>query len=214
MGASAVDTSATVASAVAVLAAATVATAMGLRAIGRLLTRRAVTHDLHVHSLHIRASCRSVPDHARTGRARAQRPTRPDVARRASLPGPARTMQPFLDACRPALTFDPEDLGAQHAVVAAADGEVVGFHTLRGTRPEGELGNLWVEPRHIRSGVGRHLWEHAINAATSIGLTAVLIDVDPHAEGYYLAIGAKRICTIASTAIPGRLLPRLRYSFS
>jgi GNAT superfamily N-acetyltransferase len=120
----------------------------------------------------------------------------------------------FLDACRPALTFGPEDLGAPHAVVAEVDGEVAGFYTLKGTLPEGELDNLWVEPRRMRTGVGRRLWEHAMAAATSIGLTAVLIDADPNAEGFYLAMGAERVGTTPSTTFPGRLLPRMRYRLS
>jgi ribosomal protein S18 acetylase RimI-like enzyme len=120
----------------------------------------------------------------------------------------------FLDACRPALTFSPHELGARRAVVAEADGHVVGFYTLEGTPPEGELDNLWIEPTHMRRGVGRRLWEHALAVAGAIGFTAVLIEADPHAEGFYLAMGAERVGAVPSTAIPGRLLPQLRYRLS
>jgi ribosomal protein S18 acetylase RimI-like enzyme len=117
----------------------------------------------------------------------------------------------FLDACRPDLTFDSRELGARRAVVAEERGQVVGFYTLEGMPPEGKLGNLWIDPTHMRRGVGRRLWEHALAVADAIGLTSVLIDADPHAEGFYLATGAERVGAIPSTAIPDRLLPLMRY---
>jgi GNAT superfamily N-acetyltransferase len=121
----------------------------------------------------------------------------------------------FLEACRPALTLDPSELRARRAVVAEDEsGQVVGFYTLDGAPPMAELGNLWIEPAHLRRGVGRRLWDHAVAAAEAIGCTAVLIDADPHAEGFYLAMNAERIGAVPSTVVPGRMLPRLRYRIS
>jgi hypothetical protein len=37
------------------------------------------------------------------------------------------------------------------------------------------------------------------------------IDADPHAEAFYLAMGAVRVGEAASESIPGRSLPRLAY---
>jgi GNAT superfamily N-acetyltransferase len=118
----------------------------------------------------------------------------------------------FLDACRADLAFDPGELGARRAVVAeGAGGHVVGFYTLDGAAPVGKLGNLWIEPVHLRRGIGRRLWEHAVAAARAAGFTEVLIDADPHAEGFYLAMMAERIGAVPSTAVPGRFLPLMRY---
>ena len=63
----------------------------------------------------------------------------------------------------------------------------------------------------MRRGVGRRLWEHAVAVAKAGGFTTVLIEADPHAEGFYLAMNAERIGVVPSTVIPGRSLPRLRY---
>ncbi|MFD1370446.1 GNAT family N-acetyltransferase [Actinoplanes sichuanensis] len=117
----------------------------------------------------------------------------------------------FLEACRPALTLRPDELGARRATVAEARGTVVGFYTLDCTPPVGELDNLWVEPAGMGDGVGRRLWAHAMATAAASGLTEVLIEADPYAEGFYLAMGAERIGTVPSTVTPGRLLPRMRY---
>lgn len=117
----------------------------------------------------------------------------------------------FLDACRPALTLRPDEVSARRATVAVAGGAIVGFYTLDSSPPSGELDNLWVEPAGMSNGVGRRLWEHAMATAAAAGLTEVLIEADPYAEGFYLAMGAERIGAVPSTAIPGRLLPRMRY---
>ena len=77
-----------------------------------------------------------------------------------------------------------------------------------------DWGDLWIEPTHMRRGVGRRLWDHAMAAARAIGFTAVLIDAEPHAEGFYVAMGAERIGAVPSTAIAGRLLPQMRFRLS
>jgi hypothetical protein len=38
----------------------------------------------------------------------------------------------------------------------------------------------------------------------------LLIDADPFAESFYLALGCERIGEAPSGSIPGRMLPRLR----
>jgi GNAT superfamily N-acetyltransferase len=116
----------------------------------------------------------------------------------------------FLDACRADLTLSPYEIGARRTVVAETAGQIVGFYTLDGEPPEGEIGNLWVEPTHIRHGIGRLLWHGALAAGRDLGFRSLLIDADPNAEGFYLAMGATRAGESPSTAIPGRVLPRLR----
>lgn len=112
----------------------------------------------------------------------------------------------FLDRCRPVLTLRPDEVAARHTVVAEAGGEILGFYTIDGD----ELGNLWIDPAHLRKGVGRWLWGHAVESARTLGRTDLVIVADPHAEGFYLAMGAIRSGEVASEVDPGRALPRLR----
>ncbi|GAA4555187.1 GNAT family N-acetyltransferase [Planotetraspora kaengkrachanensis] len=116
----------------------------------------------------------------------------------------------FLEACRAELTFHPDQLRAQRIAVAESAGRVLGFYSLTGEPPDGELGNMWVEPDAIGGGVGRHLWHHALRTARSAGFTTLRIDADPFAEGFYLAMGAERVGETPSGSIPGRVLPLLR----
>ena len=102
-------------------------------------------------------------------------------------------------------------MAGRHITLATADGRMVGFYSLDGDPPAGELGNLWLDPTSIGTGLGRRLWRHAIDAARRAGFTSLRIEADPHAEGFYLAMGAVRIGGTPSGSIPGRILPLLRY---
>jgi GNAT superfamily N-acetyltransferase len=115
----------------------------------------------------------------------------------------------FLAACREELTLTAEDVVAQRAAVAERDGEVLGFHTLVGEPPVLELGMMFVRPDRVGHGVGRELWAHATAAAARLGAERLTIDADPHAEAFYLAMGAVRVGEEPSESIPGRVLPRL-----
>jgi GNAT superfamily N-acetyltransferase len=117
----------------------------------------------------------------------------------------------FLDACRAELTVTADDIATGRVVVAAANGRLVGFYTVDGAPPDGELGNLWVEPGAIGVGLGRRLWKHAVNTARAAGFTTLRIESDPHAEGFYLAMGATRVGESPSASVPGRALPLLRF---
>ncbi|MFD9705410.1 GNAT family N-acetyltransferase [Lentzea sp. NPDC059081] len=116
----------------------------------------------------------------------------------------------FLASVREELTFRADDLAERHVVVAVLDGDLAGFYSLDGEPPHGELGNLWLRPDRIGTGLGRVLWEHALTEAAAAGFEHLDIDAEPFAEGFYLRMGAERIGETPSGSIPGRVLPRLR----
>jgi hypothetical protein len=58
-------------------------------------------------------------------------------------------------------------------------------------------------------GYDRALWEHAMVAARTLGLERLTLEADPGAEPFYLAMGARRIGSVPSGSIPGRVLPLL-----
>jgi len=132
----------------------------------------------------------------------------------------------FLDACRSDLTFSEDRVRQGRFVLAERDvpvstpvpdvpdelaTRIVGFYELGGDRPEFELGNLWVEPDAIGTGVGRSLWTHAMNAAREMGGVTVVIGAEPNALGFYRAMGAIQVGETPSGSIPGRLLPLMRF---
>ena len=117
----------------------------------------------------------------------------------------------FLDACRAELTFRPEDVTTRRIVVAESPAGVLGFYSIDDQPPYGELGNLWVVPESIGTGLGRKLWQHAVAAAGEAGYTSLRIAADPNAVGFYQAMGARQVGEAPSGSVAGRRLPVLLF---
>lgn len=109
----------------------------------------------------------------------------------------------FLASCRPRLTLRPDEVVARRVVVAEdpQTGRTVGVGSLEGEPPHGAIGLLFVVPDLIRSGVGALLYAHLLETARGLGFRRLAIDSDPHAVGFYQALGARYAA--------GGALPRL-----
>jgi GNAT superfamily N-acetyltransferase len=116
----------------------------------------------------------------------------------------------FMESCRAELTFTPGDVERRHMVVAELDGAVAGFYSVDGKPPVGELGNMWVRPGNIGTGLGRVMWQDAMTAAAAAGFECLEIGAEPNAEDFYRKMGAERIGATPSESIPGRILPLMR----
>jgi len=73
-----------------------------------------------------------------------------------------------------------------------------------------ELGALFVDPAFIGKGLGSMLLQQACETGRAWGYNSLRVESDPHAEPFYLAMGAVRIGSKASISIPERKLPLLR----
>ncbi|MGH0031113.1 MAG: GNAT family N-acetyltransferase [Myxococcota bacterium] len=142
------------------------------------------------------------------------RPARPDEAERLSrLAWRSKAHWRYDEAqmavFRRELTLTPDALGEVDAYVIDLDGEPAAFYTLRPVEQGVELEHLFVEPHALRRGLGRRLWEHAVERAREAGHRAIWIQSDPNAEGFYRAVGARKERDVP-TSIPGRTLPLMR----
>jgi GNAT superfamily N-acetyltransferase len=115
----------------------------------------------------------------------------------------------FLAACRAELTLRPEQCDGVHTVVAERDAVLLGFYRLAGEAPVAELADLFVDPTAIGHGVGAALMADAVQRARAQGVSRLVIDADPNAEGFYAHMGARRVGTVPSGSVAGRELPRL-----
>jgi predicted N-acetyltransferase YhbS len=116
----------------------------------------------------------------------------------------------FLEACRLELTVDASRIESNDCqCFVAVDGDlIIGFYTLEGVSANlCELDALFVEPERIGSGVGGLLVKHAIQSLSERGVERLLIQGDPHATEFYIAVGARQVGTRESNSIPGRNLP-------
>ncbi|TCO59734.1 GNAT family N-acetyltransferase [Actinocrispum wychmicini] len=107
----------------------------------------------------------------------------------------------FLAGCRDQLRLRRAEIVERRTVVAEQAGTVVGVATLDGQPPDGELGLLFVEPDAIGGSVGRVLYRHVLAEVGRLGFSRLTIESDPHAEGFYLAMGAERV-GVAESGLP------------
>ena len=115
----------------------------------------------------------------------------------------------FLRRVAAELTITPRAITEHEVWVLEDQGRVVGFHRVIPCQPA-VLEDLWLEPEAIGAGHGRRLWEHAVGVARAGGASAMELDAEPHAMGFYQRMGAVRVGVTASTVVPGRELPRMR----
>jgi hypothetical protein len=70
--------------------------------------------------------------------------------------------QAFIESCRDELAFGPDDIARRPFVAADLGGLVAGCYSVDGDPPVGELGNMWIRPSKIGTGLGRVLWQDAM----------------------------------------------------
>ena len=107
------------------------------------------------------------------------------------------------------LGVSPEFIEQHHVICAEREGEIVGFAAVCEEDGAFELEHLWIHPGHMREGVGRALVSRIVAHLRPLGATTMRIVSDPHAEAFYLALGARRTGEKESTKRPGRFLPIL-----
>ena len=113
----------------------------------------------------------------------------------------------------------PEFIGGMRdddgrVLLVAEDGDLlVGYALVEQTDPARPalLEDLWVEPERMRGGIGSLLLAAALDAARRAGRDALEFESDPHAEGFYLRKGARRIGEQVSEYHAGGVLPVLRF---
>lgn len=113
----------------------------------------------------------------------------------------------WLEAWDADLEITPAAIERHATFVAALDDEVVGVCQLQESDEHAFLEHVWVDPSAHGRGVGRALVEHARNNAR--GIIAVI--ADPHAEGFYFRLGARRVGEVSAPmpGAPERKLPLL-----
>jgi len=118
----------------------------------------------------------------------------------------------FMVSCEAELSVSADRISSPDCAVMVATraSQAIGFYVIV---PLGdgvwEFDALYVEPAWIGTGAGRLLFRHAVRLIGERGGKRIVIQSDPFAEGFYRAMGARRIGSSESGSIPGRLLPLL-----
>ncbi len=105
------------------------------------------------------------------------------------------------------LHITAEDIVRHETFLASIDDQIVGMCQLQESEGHAQLEHVWVDPSVHGRGVGRALVEHA--RARAAGVIAIV--ADPHAEDFYLHLGARRVGEVAAPmpGAPARVLPLL-----
>ena len=121
----------------------------------------------------------------------------------------------FMNACRAELTYSESMLNKNHCYYLLHDGMVTGFYILeQSNMHECNLDDLFIDQNFIGKGFGQALIEHAKTIAVELGVKKIIIQSDPNAKGFYLAVGAVQIGVKESGSIPGRYLPMLEMNLN
>lgn len=123
--------------------------------------------------------------------------------------------QEFMESCRDDLTYTPAKIASQNYDFQVYEelARVVAFYALHYLQPGvAELEAFFVDPPRIGSGIGRRLTEHAKKTATDRDVKRIIIQSDPYAQDFYLAMGGRAIGSRVSDSIPGRYLPLFEFS--
>lgn len=116
-----------------------------------------------------------------------------------------------LEAWRKDIETDPETIANWPTVVAEEAREIRGFAQLNSDRDPWDLVSLWIDPKHMRRGLGRTLLNQIRDIAASAGQTRITIDADPNALAFYVACGAVVVDHQAApiSGCPQRTRPQL-----
>jgi GNAT superfamily N-acetyltransferase len=104
------------------------------------------------------------------------------------------------------LTFTPEAIAERDTYCAVVENKVVGVYAIRVRDDASELEHFWVLPGFMGKGVGRKLFEHALETAREKGANHMRIESDPNATDFYRKLGAHQVGEVPGRP-EGRVLP-------
>lgn len=114
----------------------------------------------------------------------------------------------FMRQCRDTLRVSPRAVARGHVmVIADAADRPLGVAQIDPLPDAADLALLFVDPPAMGRGIGRDLLLAAVRVAAATGARRMSILADPHAAGFYEAMGARLLAMAPSDAIPGRELP-------
>jgi ribosomal protein S18 acetylase RimI-like enzyme len=123
---------------------------------------------------------------------------------------PERWMQIW----KPQLTFSPEYFEETESWIAEISNIPIAFYTLLEKDGSAWIENLWVSPEFIGRGVGKGLFQHALEQSRQRGCKTLRLEADPKATGFYEKMGMKKIGERVSE-VEGhpRILPIMEIQF-
>jgi len=115
----------------------------------------------------------------------------------------------FFEQWTDALKISPEFIAGNNVWVAVRNDEICGFAAISIRETVADLEHMWVVPKYIKQGIGKHLMKTVIEYCEDAGMESLRIESDPHARVFYEKMGARLVGYVDSKPKP-RKLPVLR----
>jgi GNAT superfamily N-acetyltransferase len=93
----------------------------------------------------------------------------------------------------PELTFLPEYVAEHEMWLFVVDEKSAAYYSLKQNDDSLWLENLWVLPGYMGQGMGRMLFQHALERSRALGASTLKIESDPNAQSFYEKMGAKEV---------------------
>jgi GNAT superfamily N-acetyltransferase len=99
----------------------------------------------------------------------------------------------WIEFWRPQLTVTPQAIVQHETYAATLDGQPIAFYALSYQEKQASLEHFWVHPDSMGKGIGRSLFQHALDRCKEAGAGRLEIESDPHAQGFYKRMGAYKV---------------------
>lgn len=99
----------------------------------------------------------------------------------------------WMEIWTPSLTMTPAYIAHHETWMASLNEEPVAFYSLKQDAEAWWLDNLWVRPDAMGQGIGATLVRHAKMRARRAGASALRVEADSHAVGFYVKMGARAV---------------------
>ncbi|MBN8580250.1 MAG: GNAT family N-acetyltransferase [Anaerolineae bacterium] len=93
----------------------------------------------------------------------------------------------------PQLTISAEYISSNEVWMMAEKEKPMAFYALSQNEGDWELGHLWVLPEYIGKGIGKQLYNHALERCKFLNIHTLKIYADPNAQTFYEKMGATKI---------------------
>ena len=103
------------------------------------------------------------------------------------------------------LVIAPEFITNNNVWVATESKKIVGFAVICIENSMAELEHLWVEPNHMRKGIGERLFKNILDYCRLNGIEKLRIESDPNAQAFYEKMGAELVAYVDSVPKPKKL---------
>ena len=121
----------------------------------------------------------------------------------------------FMDGFMASFTINEAYLKKHMIKLAFHQEKLVGFYNFSFDEHDNlELENFFLHPHYIGQGFGKALWLHACQTAKALSKDSFIIWSDPHADEFYLNMGAQKIGVRPSPVMPDRLPSIFKYTLS